>query len=185
MKKFLLPLVILAFLTSCKKNNKVTETTYEADSTVVIPETNEPADNIILTEYSPDQVSELLNRKNDTLYVTNFFATWCGPCVRELPHFREKMDELKGKPVKFTFVSLDQKSDWEAKVKEFGDAHGITQQIILLDGMALAPDFMTKNFSQWDGGSIPFTFMRKGDKTDETVGMMTKDELERKLNSFN
>ena len=79
MKKFLLPLVILAFLTSCKKDNKVTENTYEADSTVVIPETNEPADNIILTEYSPDQVSELLNRKNDTLYVTNFFATWCGP----------------------------------------------------------------------------------------------------------
>lgn len=185
MKKFLLPVVILAFLTSCKKDDKVTETTYEADSTVVIPETNEPADNIILTEYTPDQVSELLNRKNDTLYVTNFFATWCGPCVRELPHFREKMDELKGKPVKFTFVSLDQKSDWEAKVKEFGDVHGITNHIILLDGMALAPDFMTKNFSQWDGGSIPFTFMRKGDKTDETVGMMMKDELERKLNSFN
>lgn len=185
MKKFLLPVVILAFLTSCKKDDKVTETTYEADSTVVIPETNEPADNIVLTEYTPDQVSELLNKKNDTLYVTNFFATWCAPCVRELPHFREKMDELKGKPVKFTFVSLDQKSDWEAKVKEFGDVHGITNHIILLDGMALAPDFMTKNFSQWDGGSIPFTFMRKGDKTDETVGMMMKDELERKLNSFN
>lgn len=178
--------MVLGALAACKKESKVAETEdYEADSTVIIPETNEPTENIVLTEYSPDQVTELLNKKNDTLYITNFFATWCGPCVRELPHFREKMIQMKGQPVKFTFVSLDQKSDWEAKVKDFSREHGISNNVILLDGMALSPEFMTKNFKQWDGGSIPFTFMRKGDKTDETVGMMTKEELERKLNSFN
>lgn len=178
-------MMVLATLAACKKENKITETDeYAADSTVVVPETNEPMENIVLAEYNPDQVTELLNKKNDTLYVTNFFATWCGPCVRELPHFDEKMEELKGQPVKFTFISLDQKSDWGAKVKDFSQEHGIANNVILLDAMTLAPDFMTKNFKQWDGGSIPFTFMRKGEQTDETVGMMTKDELERKLASF-
>ncbi len=177
--------MLLGTLTACKKEGKITETEdYETDSTTVIPETNEPAENIILTEYSADKVSELINKKNDTLYVTNFFATWCGPCVREMPHFREKMEELKDQPVKFTFVSVDQKSDWDVKVKDFGREHGIANHIILLDAMSLSPDFMTKNFQQWDGGSIPFTFMRKGDKTDETVGMMSKEMLDEKLNSF-
>ena len=53
-----------------------------------------------------------------------------------------------------------------------------------LQGEKLTPDFFPKNFKQWDGGSIPFTFMRKGDKTDETVGMMSAEMLSEKLNSF-
>ncbi|HCN11502.1 MAG TPA: redoxin, partial [Chryseobacterium sp.] len=51
-------------------------------------------------------------------------------------------------------------------------------------GTKLTPEFFPANFKQWDGGSIPFTFMRKGDKTDETVGMMSAEMLNEKLNSF-
>ena len=185
MRTFFLSILVLGVLAACKKESKITETQdYEVDSAVVIPESNEPTENIFLAEYSPEQVSELVNKKNDTLYVTNFFATWCGPCMREIPHFKEKMEELKDQPVKFTFVSLDPKEDWPSKVTQFGTEHGLSNNIILLDGMTLTPDFFAANFKQWDGGSIPYTFMRKGDKTDETVGMMSKEDLNKKLTSF-
>ena len=94
------------------------------------------------------------------------------------------MQELKSQPVKFTFISLDAKEDWPTKVKAFAEENNLSQNIVLVDGEKLTPAFFPANFKQWDGGSIPFTFMRKGDKTDETIGMMSKELLDEKINSF-
>jgi thiol-disulfide isomerase/thioredoxin len=174
MKKLILSILAVITIYSCKKKEFIETETDEADNHT----------SIILTEYKPEQIIDLLNKKNDTLYVTNFFATWCGPCMREIPHFKKKMEELKNQPVKFTFISLDKKGDWETEVKHFAMEKELSDYIILLDEMSLTPDFFTKNFKKWDGGSIPYTIMRKGDKTDETVGMMSETELNEKINSF-
>ena len=186
MKNILVGLMVLAAFTSCKKETSPSEniTVNEADSVSnpVISETASPFRQI---ELSPDQTSQILAKKNnDTLYVTNFFATWCGPCMREIPHFKDKMQELKSQPVKFTFIGLDAKEDWPTKVKAFAEENNLSQNIVLVDGEKLTPAFFPANFKQWDGGSIPFTFMRKGDKTDETIGMMSKELLDEKINSF-
>lgn len=137
---------------------------------------------ISLKELSPEKISEVLkSNHSDTLYVTNFFATWCGPCMQEIPHFRKIMDELKNQPVKFTFVSLDNKADWETKVIDFADEYEINQNVILLDGNLLKQDFFKQNFQSWTGESIPFTLMRKGDKSDETIGSMSEEMLNEKI----
>lgn len=189
MKKIVLGLMFLGTLSACKKETKVAENkdNIQTDS-ITVPESNEPTGAVIPfkeIELSPEQTSKILAKQsNDTLYVTNFFATWCGPCMREIPHFKEKMNELKSQPVKFTFVSLDEKADWSTKVKAFAEENNLSKNIVLVDGTKLTPEFFPANFKQWDGGSIPFTFMRKGDKTDETVGMMSAEMLNEKLNSF-
>lgn len=188
MKNLLLSLAVLALFTACKKEKKeVANENYESDS-VIVPESNEtskPVAAFKASELSAAQISDLLkNKSNDTLYVTNFFATWCGPCMKEIPHFKEKMNELKGQPVKFTFVSLDDKTDWNEAVKNFAEENGLSKNIVLLDGAQLTPDFFKVNFKQWDGGSIPFTLMKKGDKSDETMGMMSKEMLDEKIKSF-
>lgn len=189
MKKVILGAMVLAMFSACKKESKIEENTEaQTEDSVTVAESNETSEAIIpfkAVEVSPEETSKILAKQNnDTLYVTNFFATWCGPCMREIPHFKEKMQELKSQPVKFTFISLDDKNDWNTKVKNFGEEQGLSNNIILLDGMKVTPEFFHANFKQWDGGSIPFTFMRKGDKTDETVGMMSKEMLEEKLNSM-
>lgn len=185
MKKIVLATLIAFVGLSCNKKEVVTtEENFETD-TIVAPETYEPAISFKEVEFSPDQISDFLSAKNnDTLYVTNFFATWCGPCMREFPHFQEKMEELKNQPVKWTFVSLDKRTDWSTEVKTFAEEKGLTENIILLDGAALGADFFSKNFKNWDGSGIPFTFMRKGEKTDEYMSMMTKEQLDQKIASF-
>ncbi|WP_419867809.1 TlpA family protein disulfide reductase [Chryseobacterium sp. CT-SW4] len=185
MKNIILSMLFVITLTSCKKENaNKNNDTAITDST----STSETAGNedtaVFANEVSPENINQYLGKDNDTLYITNFFATWCGPCLREIPHFKNKMKELKGKPVKFTFVSLDDKSEWDSSVKKFGEENELTGHIVLLDGKKIQPDFFPTHFKQWDGGSIPFTYMKKGKQTDEFVGMMTEEVLDSKINSF-
>ncbi|GAA5088324.1 hypothetical protein GCM10023210_11850 [Chryseobacterium ginsengisoli] len=181
MKKIILCTLVLVSVFSCKKESqKNAENATSVDSI----STSEPSAAVSLKTFTPDKISEVLNKKNDTLYVTNFFATWCGPCVKEIPHFNAKIAELKGKPVKITFVSLDQKDIWNSEVPRFTKEHGIQDHTVLLDGQLLDANFFKNNFKQWDGGAIPFTFMRKGEKTDETLGMITEEQLNEKINSL-
>lgn len=188
MKKVILSILLVAALSACKKETDVTETENinTADSLISDSETASPAAaDFKKVEWSPEETSAMLGKKNnDTLYVTNFFATWCGPCVKEFPHFKEKMEEMQGQPVKFTFVSLDEKSDWDSVVPKFVAEQGLSPYVVLLDGSKLTPAFFPANFKEWDGGAIPFTHMRKGDKTDETLGSMSMEMLTEKLNSF-
>ena len=189
MKKLIFILGIFVAFTACKKENINTESLENTTSdSVTIAEPANSSSAVTpfkRVELSPDETSKFLAKKNDdTLYVTNFFATWCGPCMVEIPHFKEKMEELKSQPVKFTFVSLDSKNDWDTKVKNFAEEENLSNDVVLLDGTQLNAEFFPANFKQWDGNAIPFTFMRKGDKTDETLGSMSKEMLTEKLNSF-
>lgn len=189
MKNILIAALSLSLIVACtKKNNKAKgdEIVLE-DSTSVVQDNETLAEGtpVPIKEWSKEAVQELVKAKsNDTLYVTNFFATWCGPCVRELPHFREKMEQMKGQPVKFTFISLDQKEDWETMVPQFAQQHGIANNVVLLNGEALDLDFFRNSFKTWTGGSIPFTIFTKNGKTDEYSGMMSPEILEQKLNQF-
>ncbi|WP_336960668.1 TlpA disulfide reductase family protein [Chryseobacterium contaminans] len=185
MKKIILSTLILTALYSCKKETAKTEdNATAADSVTVTQNTKDQAATYIPKEFSPENVGQQLAKNNDTLYVTNFFATWCGPCMKEIPSFKNKMQELKDKPVKFTFINLDDKADWDTAVKDFVVENNLGANVILLDGQKLDPSFFSKNFKQWDGGSIPFTFMRKGKQTDEYLGMMTEEVLNSKIDAF-
>ncbi|WP_374443186.1 TlpA family protein disulfide reductase [Epilithonimonas sp.] len=189
MRKLLIYSILSISLLACKKNDEKVAGTEAKDSltdnSLSLDTSNSDGKLISLKELSPEKITEVLkSNHSDTLYVTNFFATWCGPCMQEIPHFRKKMDELKNQPVKFTFVSLDNKTDWDTKVIDFADEYEINQNVILLDGMLLKQEFFTQNFQSWNGEAIPFTLIRKGDKSDETVGSMTEEMLNQKINKL-
>lgn len=128
--------------------------------------------------YSTEDLGALLKAKpdNDTLYVTNFFATWCQPCVRELPHFKEEMKKFEGQKVKFTFVDVDQKEDWNGKVKDFVEKYGLQEHTILFDMINAPQGFATKHTAKWKGNAIPFTKISRGNMIYEKVGAFTSLE---------
>jgi thiol-disulfide isomerase/thioredoxin len=60
--------------------------------------------------------------------VVDFWATWCGPCVAEMPHMKELYTEYKDKGVEFIGVSLDapESEGGLTKLKEFVKQNDIT-----------------------------------------------------------
>ncbi len=185
MKRFLIYSILSISFLACKKNDEKVAETKAKENSIKIEPTKTEADVAQLKELSPEKISTVLKSSHsDTLYVTNFFATWCGPCMQEIPHFRKKMDELAKQPVKFTFVSLDNKTDWATAVSDFADEYDIRNNVILLDGMLLKESFFKQNFQSWNGEAIPFTLIRKGDRSDETVGSMSEEMLNRKIENL-
>ena len=187
MKKLFFGITILSAIVACKKTDSPVTGNKNNDRTEMVPnpEGEVKDSGKALQILGEDKVAELLKTKdNDTLYVTNFFATWCGPCMIEIPYFKTEMEKLKGEKVKFTFVSVDHRGGRNIKVKEFGNIQGLSSNIVLFDMVNAAPGFAKSNTNTWNGGAIPFTRMSKGNKVFEKVGTLSEEEMQSKLNEF-
>jgi thiol-disulfide isomerase/thioredoxin len=102
-------------------------------------------------------LERLLSQRSDNIIVINFWATWCGPCVKELPLFESLTAESRP-GVKVILVSLDLDLDPNPdKVYRFVSKKNIHSEVWLLD----APDpnaWINKIESQWSG-ALPATLL--------------------------
>ncbi|HTF03707.1 MAG TPA: TlpA disulfide reductase family protein [Bacteroidia bacterium] len=102
-----------------------------------------------------DDVNKRLQNGNDTVYVVNFWATWCAPCVAELPYF-EKLDSVyKDKPVKVILVSTDFKKDIDSRLVPFIKRKKLHAEVNFLDEL-YDNEWIPKVDSLWQG-NIPAT----------------------------
>jgi thiol-disulfide isomerase/thioredoxin len=118
------------------------------------------------------KINELLARitQPDTQYVVNFWATWCKPCVEELPAFDSLLAVSQKPVIKVLLVNLDFKEDLEKKVKPFLRKHGIKAECILLDEIN-GNEFVNKISATWSG-AIPATLFKKGKNARLVEGKM-------------
>ena len=108
------------------------------------------------------QLEEYFDKKNDTLYVINFWATWCKPCVEELPSFEKINAEYKNQKVKVILISMDFKSKLDDRVIPFVKRNKIASKVLLLD----EPDYnawIDKVSLNWSG-AIPATILVNASK---------------------
>ncbi|CAN0484489.1 unnamed protein product [Phaeothamnion confervicola] len=78
------------------------------------------------------ELQELITSKGDNIKVINFWATWCAPCVKEMPFF-EKLGQERT-DVKVTLVSMDLDLDPDpAKVHKFVTRKKLQSQVLILD----------------------------------------------------
>jgi thiol-disulfide isomerase/thioredoxin len=101
-----------------------------------------------------DRIEKIMKTQADEVQVINFWATWCAPCVKELPLFEKLGAETPG--VKVTLVNLDF-ADKIEKVNAFMARKNIKSETVLLDEI----DYNTwidKVDASWQG-AIPATLI--------------------------
>ena len=89
------------------------------------------------------------------IQVINFWATWCAPCVKELPLF-EKLNAENNESIKITLINLDF-ADKLDKVRSFVDRKKMKSEILLLDEIDYN-QWIDKVDKHW-GGAIPATLV--------------------------
>lgn len=80
-----------------------------------------------------DQITRWKTADTDTLYVLNFWATWCGPCVEELPSFEKLNQAYADRKVKVVLVSTDFKRNVEKSVKPFVRRKKLKSEVVFMD----------------------------------------------------
>jgi thiol-disulfide isomerase/thioredoxin len=88
--------------------------------------------------------------KSDTPTVVNFWATYCGPCLKEIPYFQEIVKQYEESGVKLLLVSLDFKESFPEKISSFADKRKFTSPIVWLDETN-ADYFCPKVDIKWTG----------------------------------
>lgn len=94
-------------------------------------------------------------RKSDHPLVVSFWATWCAPCVEEIPHLQEAVKAQAAQKVEFILVSLDFPTYYPTKVTEFLAKRKFEASLYWLDETN-ADLFCPKIDEKWTG-AIPAT----------------------------
>ncbi|WP_396184150.1 TlpA family protein disulfide reductase [Flavobacterium sp.] len=139
-------------------------------------------DGFKLKSYNYDGLESYLNHNNDTLYVINFWATWCVPCVKEMPYFEALNQKYKAGKFKMILVSLDFPKMVESRVIPFIQNKKIQAEVVLLDD----PDsnsWIEKVAKKWTG-AIPFTIIYRNERRKFYEQSFTEQELEFEIKSF-
>lgn len=132
-----------------------------------------------------DDIIQRIQNSEDTTYIINFWATWCAPCVKELPHFEEINSRYSDQKVKVLLVSLDLKRDLETKLKAFVERRNLQSEVLYLDEKD--PNVWIPKFTDKWEGVIPATlFYNKNNHLNEfRAGSFEGDELKNLLKELN
>jgi thiol-disulfide isomerase/thioredoxin len=114
-------------------------------------------------------IETLLKSHDHDLLVVNFWATWCGQCVEELPAFIAAEAKYRDKDVLFVGFSLDFVDAWEEIVPPFLKEKGIVYPNFVLD---VDPNVTVPYFSKDWAGNIPATFFF--DRSGKNLGGVTE-----------
>lgn len=109
-----------------------------------------------------DGLAPIFAQKSDTTYVINFWATWCKPCVAELPYFLELHKKYQDQKYKFIFVSLDFPKQIQKKLVPFLEKNPLPGDVIVLDD-ADSNRWIPEVDPEWSG-AIPAIIVYKGNQ---------------------
>lgn len=109
--------------------------------------------------------------------LVDFWATWCVPCLSEIPMFNQLKKDYQPRGVEVIAISLDEEG--AAKVKPFLKAHPMDYTQVIGD-QSTAPAFKV------DDSTLPVTILidKQGRIRFRHVGITTKDVLEAEINQL-
>lgn len=171
--------LFLVIVLACKSDHKSNDNV-ESIANIAIEVVN--SENEALEIYDFNGFEHFLNRKDDKVHVVNFWATWCAPCIKEMPYFEKLNANYKDKNVEVLLVSLDFPFQYEKKLKPFIKERNLQSRVVALDD----PDmntWMPKVDEAWTG-AIPITIIYNKDKRQFYERSFTYEQLETELKQF-
>ncbi len=120
---------------------------------------------------TPDGVQQNLAQWRGRTVVVNFWATWCAPCVEEMPALTEMQNALTPKSVQIIGIGIDT----AANIKTFIARYGIGYPVFVasVGGTELMREFGNRS------GGLPFTVLIGGDGkvARRYLGKLNMDQL--------
>ncbi|TKC90959.1 TlpA family protein disulfide reductase [Trinickia terrae] len=128
--------------------------------------------------HDADGKPESLAQFRGQTVVVNFWASWCGPCVEEMPALTQLNDEYAKKGVKFIGIGVDS----EKNVKAFLQKVKVDYPVYV-SGFGGAD--LARNFGNTAGG-LPFTVVidAKGAVRSTKLGQIQPEELKKTLDAL-
>ena len=125
--------------------------------------------------------AKIRNEDRGQVKVINFWATWCKPCIEELPYFERLHKDFADKNVKVLLVSLDMEAKRAVMYKQ---KKHIQSEVVYLDDVDQNA-WINKVSSDWTG-SIPATLIILPDGTEKFYEkkFSSQDELYQTVNSL-
>ncbi len=170
-------------LMACSENKKKVEALAETSSELQIETTEKVVPVMGIPSFNFSELEkEFLQQNDQRVYVLNFWATWCKPCVKELPAFEQLRSAYETKNVEVVLVSLDFPENLATRVVPFVSDHDLKSKVILLDDPD-ANSWIPKVSETWSG-AIPATLMIKNGTSKFYERSFTFEELENELKTI-
>lgn len=160
---------------SCKQEAKHLNVAEHADQ-------GEKSEPISLETYDFETLQSLLETDSDSIYVVNFWATWCAPCIEELPYFEKINRTYADNNVKVILVSLDFPKKYESHLKPFISRNNLRSRVIALDDPN-SNIWIPKIDANWSG-AIPATLIFSKNERRFYEQTFTYEGLESALKPF-
>lgn len=118
---------------------------------------------------------QTLSQWRGKILVLNFWATWCAPCLQEIPEFIKLQAEHQAQGLQFVGLAID---DAES-VKNYQQTANVNYPLLIADQSGMQASKQLGNII----GAIPFTVIvnRDGKVAFRQMGEMTGDEVFAKL----
>ncbi|UXX79768.1 TlpA family protein disulfide reductase [Reichenbachiella carrageenanivorans] len=131
----------------------------------------------------PD-LAKLISTPSEKNKVINFWATWCRPCIKELPQFLDLYEKYNSENLELSLISFDFVEDLDSKLIPFLTKRNIKANVYLLDETDYN-SFIDKVDPAWSG-AIPATLMMTSKNTKRIFieKEFTENELEKVYLNF-
>ncbi len=127
-------------------------------------------------------IEALVNADSDTVYVVNFWATWCSPCVKEIGYFEELKHNFPDDNLKVILINLDFPNQVEKRVIPFIRDKGLTVDIYNVTELDYN-EWIPVVDPEWSG-AIPATLIYRGDERKFMEKEITRQELFSEVRMF-
>lgn len=129
-----------------------------------------------------EALKPLLHKNDNKTYVVNFWATWCMPCVKELPAFEKLNAAYKDKNVEVVLVSLDFPKQKESNLIPFVKNRKLESKVLHFDDAN--EQFWIPDIAENWSGSIPATLIYNKEKRKFYEQSFSYEELQHELQTF-